>query len=87
MKEIKLSTYNLTLLILNKECEEDFEYVKSRKDEIFKILKTSYEDIGGCEIYRNVKHMLRNVDRYKIVINDINKRINISNELNFNNLL
>ena len=67
------------LLILDKSMDNDI--INEYKGIIFEILKTSYDKLNGCSIYRSVNHMYKSVARYKLVIK--NKEVYASATYNF----
>lgn len=67
------------LLILDKSMDNDI--INEYKGVIFEILKTSYDNLNGCSIYRSVNHMYKSVARYKLVIK--NKEVYASATYNF----
>ena len=66
----KLDHKDLRLYILNKKSDEDYAFIKKHSEKIFEILKTTYDQIGGCYNYKTPKKMLEMASRYKIIMNE-----------------
>jgi hypothetical protein len=64
---IKKLNNNYTIKIIDVCNSKDKDYIYSIIDTIYNILKNAYNNVDGCNVYTNAKHMYRTVKRYKIV--------------------
>lgn len=84
MKIVDLKYKDLKMYIFNKKSTtNDMSYIEKRADEIFNILKKSYEKLGGCYIYKSVAKMKEMASRYKVVMNKNQEIFGVATYRNF----
>lgn len=75
MKTINFKDTNLVLYVMNIDNEQDKEWVKSKINKLYALLKDAYDKYNGCYVYKTSQDLFKKAYRYKIVFNKVDGKI------------